>query len=319
MENRNSNTLGDPPFDIHSAEAQKLLNLVTLEAWALPSDMYIEGDSHTFVVTQDKTTACWHNFGRCWEDAGPRRTMVASVEVFYEWMNNFCPASDILKCGLYFGLNGVCHTYANRELLLGVEPADVKKASKDYVVVFIFGKYGLGVDTLKQLVKTSFEETRKNFPLPDNALDMVYERIDGRFPDEFEAWRQTLDEYIMPIDTIWSKDRSKLEKDFMDRLMALDDQKQKLYGLVEQRQISGPEMIRRVHAAYHTFLVEYLAFLQGGGYITIEEQAQYQKKGDDVFLRIFKNVAGQQVAIATKGELDMSLAERFAEDPDPAF
>lgn len=314
MENNDLGFLSDPPFDIHSATAQKLINLVTLEAWAMPSDTYIEGDSHTFVVTQDKTE-CWRNYGRCWEDEGDR-TMVASVDVFYEWLNIFAPSNNYFKCGILFGLNGVCHTFANRELLMGTEPADVKMAARDYVVVFLFGKYGLGLKTLKQLLKTSFDETRKDFPLPDNALEKVYKRIDGRFPDEFEAWRLTLGEYIMPIDTIWGKDRDKLEKDFMKRLMKLDDQRQSLYELVEQVQISGPEMVKRAHANYHNFLVEYLAFLLGGGYITAEEQAQYQQKGDDLFLRLFMDIAGQQVAVATKGELDMQLAAQIAANPN---
>ena len=101
------------------------------------------------VLQLQKIKTCWNNGGRG-GDTAPVKTKVVQTRAYKEWLFDFVPNDKIYKCGISFYVNGVCHTYANRKLLLGEGNVDVRDAPKDYVCVVFFGKYGFGLNQLKR-------------------------------------------------------------------------------------------------------------------------------------------------------------------------
>ncbi len=252
------------------------MSLITVEAYAMPSSTYVENDSHCFVITEDKKT-CWRNKGGGWEDSRPK-TKVAVNSAYKEWMWEFVPPTDIDRCGINFGENGVCHTFANRELLIGESAADASNAAKDYVCVFFFGKYGMGIKKLKQLLTDSYNRTVSSYHDPYNALNKVLARVDNTVDDELQAWRLVGIEYAnIPIDEILAKDPYGGLITARSRLESLIEKREKIYqDFVDSGRAGGTEKLyRNVRDLIEGDADDYLDMLASIHYITQSDRQIY--------------------------------------------
>ncbi len=252
------------------------MRLISVEAYAMPSSTYVKDDSHCFVSTEDKRT-CWYNHGGGWSDSR-EKTRVAVNRAYKEWMWEFVPPTDIDRCGIKFGENGVCHTFANRELLIGEYAADARKAAKDYVCVFFFGKYGMGIKKLKQLLTDSYNRTVRSYQDPYNALNKVLARVDNTLDDELQAWRLVGIEYAhIPIDEIMAKDPRGGLSVARSRLASLMEKREKIYqDFLDSGKAGGTgKLYRNVRDLIEDDANHYLDMLASIRYITQSDRQIY--------------------------------------------
>jgi len=166
------------------------ISMIEIEAYSLPSSSFVPDDAHVFVIDVSRSIE-WRNKGGGWTDSRPR-TKVASTRAYKEWVLDFIPPNNLEKSGIIFGLNGVCQTYANLELLIAENEASVKSAAKNYVCVWCFGKYGLGLENLKNLLKKSYNEVIKTHTDPYNALPKILSRVDNYLEPGFTNYLTNL-------------------------------------------------------------------------------------------------------------------------------
>lgn len=266
------------------------MSLMKVEAYAMDGGGYgIEGSDHCFVVTADKKIS-WRNNGGGWEDSR-KKTKVAQNRAYKEWMMEFIPPNNISKCGITFGQNGLCQTYANRELLIGEDKADARKSGKNYVCVFFFGKYGLGLKQLKQLLKESYSKVTAQYNDPYNALNKVLAKADDYVDDEMAAWRQVGIEYgHIPIDRILAKDISGGLALARSRMQNFINEREKLY-----EQCGGERGFRtKLKDLIQRHCDDYLWMLAGISYITEGERDTYSRNISQ-FLNRFNAAVAMQV------------------------
>ncbi len=292
----------------HLAERDQFSILKT-EAYAMPSSTYVPDDSHAFVVSEDKTL-CWPNHGRCWEDKGDR-ILVANQNSYKEWLLEFCPPEDYDKCGLFFGLNGVCHTYANRELLIGELDVSVKDASKNYVVTSIFGKYGFGLKNLKNLITEAFNRANFKVEMTQDMLDTVLSRIDNTLEDETNAWELLIENYF----SIQMSDIVMQHKDALDKLKnmvtVLLTEREKIFEDHFNTSIFDKLEYRTQIAnliTSNTF--SYFDFLHMSNYIDDTQYNTAKQSATKFFETLFGVVEGQVEAVQATGELNQELAKK---------
>lgn len=250
------------------------MSLVTVEAYSMPSSTYVANDSHCFVITDDKKT-CWANHGGGWSDSR-KKTKVAQTRAYKEWLWDFVPPDKIDNCGIQFFVNGVCHTYANRELLLGEDDADASKAAKDYVCVVFFGKYGFGLNRLKQLLTESYQRVTGSYNDPYGALNKVLNRVDNTIDDELRAWRQTGIEYAkIPIDEILAKNPQGGLAVARSRMREFIAKREEIYQKYLDKEIDSSDLHDSVKSLIQTESDDYLKMLASIHYITEEECKTY--------------------------------------------
>lgn len=251
------------------------MSLLNVEAYALPSSSFVKNDSHCFVVTQDRKYS-WKNRGRGWDDGGDR-TKVAENTAYKEWLWEFVPPTDCQKCGISFYENGVCHTYANRELLIGEREANASQAPQDHVCVFFFGKYGLGLQQLKQLLSESYNNVKKSYNDPYNALSKVLARVDNTVDDELRAWRQTAIDYAgIPVDDIMAKNPQAGLAVARDRMRNLISKREKIYQDYKVGRFH--DLHGNVKMLIQNEADDYLNMLAGINYITENDKQIYSNK-----------------------------------------
>lgn len=278
------------------------MSLVTIEAYAVPSSTYVQNDSHCFVVTEDKND-CWKNGGRGWKDVTVK-TKVVQTRAYKEWLFEFVPPGNINKCGITFGENGVCHTYANRELLLGEDNVDVREAPKDYVAVVFFGKYGFGLNQLKQLLTESYQKVTGSYDDPYGALNKVLNRVDNTIDDELRAWRQTGIEYAkIPVDEILAKNPQGGLAVARSRLRDLISKREKIYQDYVDRKISDSQLRSNVKALIQAECDDYLNMLARIHYITEEECRTYSDNIRNFLSRVGAVLRAQQAEFQRTGRI----------------
>ncbi len=272
------------------------MTLVKIEAYSLNSEYRISGSSHCFVVTEDRKT-CWKNKGGGWDDTRDKKK-VAENQAYWEWLMEFVPPNNIDKCGIQFGVNGLCHTYATRELLVGRNEANVSSAPKNYVCVFFFGKYGMGLDDLKQLLKNSYKNTMTSYNDPYNALDEVLSRIDNTVDFELKAWRQVALDYIgIPVDDIMAKNPTGGLATARARMQDYINKREDVY----QQNKSFPwEMEKAISNLIQTESDAYLNMLENIQYISDADRSKYSQN-IRTFLNGLQNyvLAQRKVYLAT--------------------
>lgn len=259
------------------------MKLINVEAYAVPSSYLVSGDSHCFVVTEDKVTS-WTNHGRGWSGEG--ETKVAVNRAYKEWLWEFVPPSNVDKCGIDFLENGVCQTFANRELLIGEDAADVSKAAKNYVCVVFFGKYGMGLKQLKQLLTDSYNKIMISCSDPYNALNKVLARVDDTVDDELRAWRQVGIEYChIPIDEIMAKSPHGGLVTARGRMTRIIEKREKIYqDFIDSHKEGGDKKLYKdIWSLIQSEVDDYLNMLADIGYITQSEKRVYSHYVD-VFL-----------------------------------
>lgn len=298
------------PGEIAYSKAQLLardkMTILKTEAYAMPSSTYVPDDSHTFVVSEDKNI-CWANFGRCWKDKGDR-TLVASQNSYKEWLFEFCPPDNYSKCGIIFGINGVCHTTANRELLIGENDVSVKDASKNFVTVSVFGKYGCGLDILKQLVTDTFNEANATVEMTESMLKTVLARIDNTLDDEVSAWKQLIETYFkLQISNIINEHSDALEqlKVMVKSLLDGRENEFKQFLLQKYKKVDYQFVIYNLMI---TNVNNYLDFLLTKNYISSEQNNLAKNNATKFLSSLFKSFEKQTQTVETTGKLDQNLA-----------
>lgn len=281
------------------------LSLVNIEAYSMPSSTYVPDDSHCFVITKDRKEE-WRNRGGGWTDKRPK-TLVAENQAYTEWLREFVPSTNIDKCGIKFGLNGVCHTYANRELLIGQRDVTVWDAPKDYVCMVFFGKYGIGISELKQLLTVSYNNVTNLYIDPYDALNKVLKRVDNYIDDELKAWRLLSMDLGIPVDRILAKNRSAGIATAKIRLQKLIDARETLYQQHTNRDdVYG--FRSELKALIQNHATDYLNYLHNINYITISEKNLYINSMNKFFNDFVNIIEAQENAIQTNGELNLQYA-----------
>ncbi len=300
---------GEIVIDKTHLAARDKFSILKTEAYAMPSSTYVPDDSHTFFVSEDKTL-CWANHGRCWNDKGDR-VLVASQNSYKEWLLEFCPPDDYDKCGLFFGFNGVCHTYANRELLIGEFDVSVKDASKNFVVVAIFGKYGMGLKNLKALITESFNNANFKVEMTQDMLDTVLARVDNTFDDETEAWKQLIENYFfVPMTELIKQHEGVLDR-LKQLVTTLFEGRESIFEKHFNQSVFDKGQFREeIFQLLSSNIFAYLAFLHDNNYID-DDQYNKSKQGATKFLEgLFGVVEGQVEAVQATGELNQELAKK---------
>lgn len=283
------------------------MKLVKIEAYSINSAYKIPNSSHCLVVSEDKKS-CWSNHGRGW-DSPSEKTKVAENQAYWEWLNTFVPTGSIDKCGISFGINGLCHNYAARELLVGRDETDVSKAPKNYVCVFFFGKYGMGLDDLKNLLKTSYYNTMASYYDPYNALNEVLNRVDNTVDFELKAWRQVALDYVdIPVDDIMAKNPKGGIATARSRMRSFINKRENVYR--QNKSSSGLEKL--ICDLIQTESDDYLNMLTQIKYISEKDRNKYSENIRS-FLSGFANyVLAQREAYISTGQIpDSIILENF--------
>lgn len=275
------------------------MKLVKIEAYSLNSTYRIPGSSHCFVVTEDRKT-CWKNKGGGWDDSREKKK-VAENQAYWEWLMEFVPPNDLDKCGIQFGVNGLCHTYATRELLVGRNEANVSKAPKNYVCVLFFGKYGMGLADLKQILKDSYQNTMVSYNDPYNALDGVLRRIDDTVDFELSAWRQVAIEYIgIPVDDIMAKNPTGGLNTARARMRDFINKRENVY---QQNKSTQRNIEKAVKNLIQTESDAYLNMLANIRYISDADRLKYSQNIDNFLNGFVKYVNVQREAYLATGQV----------------
>ena len=164
------------------------ITLMPIEAYSMPSSTFVPDDSHVMVINIARDME-WDDFGGGWSDRRTK-TLQARTNAYKQWLINFCkPTATPTETGITFMENGVCHTAANRILIVSDGDTNVRLAPGDEYAILFFGKYGLGISDFKKKLKDSFNKTAKSYFMPNCILDDVLKRIDNSWEEEWSAWR----------------------------------------------------------------------------------------------------------------------------------
>ncbi len=282
------------------------LEMRGIEAYAMPSSTYVPNDSHCFVVSLDRKD-CWRNYGRCWNDKG-EKIRVAQTNAYWQWLNDFCPPLNYQKCGINFGINGVCHTYANRELLIGEDEVDVRKAMKNHVCVSIFGKYGFGLAQLKQLLKDSFLRTQKLVIMDDSLLDTVLKRVDNFLDDEVDAWYKVFLEYVAIISVVL--DNPIAQKAMKEMIIELVEFREALYLKFLAKEYNEAQFKQAIRTLLDSKGKAFLNTLRTTDLIDDIALKKYIMNYNNYLTLVFKAFDAQERQIMKTGSLDENMFKK---------
>lgn len=272
------------------------MNLLDVEAYSLPSSSFVKNDSHVFVVTLDRHTE-WRNKGGGWGDSRPH-TLQAKVKVYKEWIMDFVPPNDIDKCGIAFFVNGICQTYANRELLLAEHSTDIRTAPKNEVATFIFGKYGLGLDKLKDLLTKSFNKVSSS----SSVLVEVLSRVDNYVDDELLAWRLVAISYTtIPVDALIAKSPQAGINIARQKLSKLVHEREVVYDKYLDGQINSDTLHKNIIGLILSHSKDYLTFLANIGYITERDKDKYVREIEEFSHLFVRNLVAQRQIFEATG------------------
>lgn len=164
-----------------------------LSAYSHPSTYGGFEDTHCFVLA-----STGEKFGNCGGIYTSEITLVSEGLAYRTWLNKFMPnqTTSVKETGIQFGFNGVCHTYAMREMLLCSNEKNIAVAKGDDLCTLYYGKYGTGLRYLEQRLRESYNEACQSETIPKAYLDKVIQRIYNTVDEETEAWIFALKTYV---------------------------------------------------------------------------------------------------------------------------
>lgn len=275
---------------------KKSMSLFKVECYACtPSGVMGQDGSHGFVVSLDRKT-CWANHGGCWSSYFAERKCVASANMYKEWVDEFMPANDYDKGGLSFLVNGVCHTYANRELLVTDSGPTMKQSFMDYIIVFFFGTYGLGLKQLKQILKASYERTIKSYSDSGNAYNKVLSRLEPSafLDDELDAWILVAKHLkINKIDSIMEKPLASRYY-AKQRILKVFEQRERLYEKFLNNDLNSSSLHKEIGSCMINELTSGFDYLLSVSYITKAERDQYLGAINQFFAKFVRQLANER-------------------------
>ncbi len=284
--------------------------LFPLEAYAIPSNYFLRDGSHAFVVSLDRSF-CWPCAGRCWYDTSKgedkTRVRVAAGNAFYDWLMLFHPPEKLYdSVGILFGYNGVCHTIANRILLVCVETIDVQKAKQADVSMALFGKLGLGKEKLKQILTNTFHEAQKIAGYEESILQAVLAKVDYPISEDVAAWHGAMVEICeMPAS---QSDHADLDQAFLlpelKTFMAFRED----FYLNNASKMEQFEFQKVLILKMLDIMDRMLEYLRDHNYITPDEFKLYAKNASKK-LRLGSATLGlQEPIVAATGRFDEEMA-----------
>ncbi len=257
------------------------LSMTTLKAFYLPSVFIVENASHCYTVSENPHF-CWINHGR---GEGDERAQFAVENLIYrEWLFEFCPHDNVDKCGIVFGENGVCQTYAARELLLGVNNISLLNIPAGEVTIMWFGKYGLGKKKLIELLKGSYAKVTGDYTEQSSILNQVINRVNNTLDEEILAWYRVAINYTsIPVNAILSKAYWAGIENAKRRLSAWMNQREKIYEdyIASDKLENYSSLNKRLKEGILENIKNYLDSLTPC-YITEEENAKYYKECENL-------------------------------------
>ena len=281
---------------------KKSIGLMDIEAYAIPTIDFMDGSSHVFVVDMSRKIE-WPNHGRGWDQDKEHQVRVAKTRSYKEWLYDFVPpGEDFNKCGIIFGVNGICHTIANRVLLPARDDADVGVAANNEHAVIFFGKYGLGINDLKKRLYNSYQESAKQYILPVEALTSTLARVDNFVHDELLTWWYVAKYVIeLPIDEIYVQNPAACVKKATSLLVDLVNAREDSFKqyMLDTNPFDHKERIKN---AVKKYCAEFLEFLVTNKYITSNDMKTYMDRVH-AYLGQLVNWINAQVAAIERGEL----------------
>ncbi len=284
------------------------VTILDTEAYAVLSNTYVPNDSHAFLVSLDRKM-CWANFGRCWGDKG-EFNLIAKQKSYQEWLLEFCPPENYFKCGIIFGVNGVCHTFTNRELLIGENDVDVREAAKSFVTTAIFGKYGYGLDELKKLITDSYNIANMKVMFPPNTLETILARIDNTLNDEVNAWQQLIEEYGKLSLIEICKEHNDVLDMLKNNVNNLLYEREKIFNYFIKSNLSRQQYEKNIHSLLITNTNNFITFLGNNNYIDENTKNETIFNLIDFFNKLFKIVDEQVNTINDSNKMDEELAKK---------
>lgn len=252
----------------------RTFSLMPVEGYSLDAAYVVQGSTHTFVSVRDDRSMEWRNYGGGWNDTRTRR-LVASTSVYKEWLMECIPCgTESSRSGITFGVNGVCHTFANRELAFGNTAADVRDAAKDEYAVMFFGKYGFGIGQFERIVKDSYSRLSAEYR-DDAAYNTVIGHINSYLDDEYLSWKKFATEVLgIDVESILRMNPSGVDVAKM-RLGRLIGEREALYTRYCNNELNSEQLRESVKAAIVGNFSDYMDMLAGIGYMKDADAKQY--------------------------------------------
>jgi hypothetical protein len=274
---------------------------------AVPSHYFGQDGSHGFVTNLDHTIQ-WTNHGGGFDDR--KKTLAGSSQMYWEWSTNFVPTTNVDKCGVDFGVNGVCHTLANREMLLTQDGPSMKGTFMDYPIVVFFGKYGLGINRLKELLKSSYDTTMASYADPYNAYNKVIARLepDAFLDDELDAWIEMAKAWGLKVDEIMSKPLASRTYAKM-RIHTLVNEREAIYQKYLDGQITSTgDMQRQIVERVRVNMNNCMDFLVQIDYMTQAEKDSCTTTMNTYLTSLIGHLRAERAYFRTHGHMQMEAA-----------
>lgn len=288
------------------------LTPVSIEAFAKPTNTYTEGDSHILLVTGDRTY-CWPNFSTYQLSAqgfhiDPQsRQQVCATIVYKELMLEFANVPHLRlphASDLHLGINGLCSQLANRQLLFGEGNVDICGAPGCHVNVALFGKYGIALQDLKELIKKTYDKVGQRYQIPEGALESTLSKVDDHINEEEKAWESLFKNNLkMPWDNIKSK-KPAISNTLQTMLQDLINNREGLYnGLQNKSSFNGPykDMLK-------DFVGRFIDKLHQEDLISGLNAVIYKGRGENLLRKFFENIEKQRRHFRRRGALNHNLA-----------
>jgi hypothetical protein len=197
-----------------------IMNTIQFSAYALSSSGYLPGVTvdHVCVVGDNHD---WNCFGR---GAGqpPQGNLVAQGMGNALWASKIygpyeSRGPECLAAGVTEKYEGVCHTVANRILVLCGDDVDSRKASGNELATLLYGRFGFNLDAYVARVKQAAVEANnmQSGSVSQEDVDTVVNRITRGFEphQELELLRADLEEQFQLHFEILTPDQ---KQDFVD-------------------------------------------------------------------------------------------------------
>lgn len=263
---------------------EKSTELMPIEAMGMKSGYMDMGGDHVCVFNKEKTKI-WTNGGVGPDAHRQGKHIVAKDNAYKEWLLAFCPTGDGKETGVRrIGLNGVCQTRANRELLVTEEGSDVRDARRNDTVTFILGKYGYGLDDLVDKLKKAHNGS-------EQILTKVIHRVRHAEMDELNAWKRVLSKYIkMPVERIIEKGGSALRTEALKNHAELIKNREEIYkrniGVVDERK----KLHTQVYGLLRSYCSSGLAKLESHGLISSSEREVYGERIKEFLKNVYREI-----------------------------
>lgn len=233
-------------------------------------------DSHVYVLVKygDNKVDTYANNGR----SSGCDQLVGEGLIYNTWLKEYMPNQSISfdVTGISFAQNGVCQTYAARELLFSINNISPYLARANDVCTMYYGKYGCGLKLFEKKLKESFNRVCQKEPYTQEILNTIVSRIYNTADEEVEAWIRVMKQYLN-LDVVR---KFKYPNDWEQLKQQVNIINSKRESIFEKYYNSENETLhadfsREKKEMYITQFRDYLMSLASFGYFTTAEAKMY--------------------------------------------